>query len=166
MLFRSSLGNLFRATKGTARVSQTSSMNDNNGGGSTQVALSDFAVDSITHNHVFTYVIEGTNGHVGSTSSGIVPYFTTTLNSPVVRVDLQGQTYEVGDAVDFNVSTTVGGIPIYGRYIVTKSVITSPTGGSYVGPPYPPYPTTGYLDRKSTRLNSSHSQQSRMPSSA
>ena len=25
---------------------------------------------------------------------------------------------------------------------------------------------TGYLDRKSTRLNSSHSQQSRMPSSA
>ena len=39
-------------------------------------------------------------------------------------------------------------------------------GSGYVPPPPPEPVETVALDRKSTRLNSSHSQQSRMPSSA
>lgn len=85
------------------------------------------------------YTITGTNGHVGSASTGLVPLFTTTSGSPIVRVDLQGQTYQVGDVVDFNVSTTVGGITIFGRYIVSKSVITATSGGY-------PDPNVGYFE--------------------
>ena len=87
------------------------------------------------------YEITGTNGHVGSTSTGLVPQFVTTSGDGIVRVNLQGQTYAVGDAVDFNVSTTVGGIPIFGRYTVTESVITA-TSGSY------PDPNVGYFKFK------------------
>ena len=90
------------------------------------------------------FTITGTNGHVGFTSTGIVPLFTPTANSPIVRVDLQGQTYQVGDVVDFNVLTYVGGtsvtgIPVYGQYVVSKSVIVNPTG-SY------PDPNSGYFE--------------------
>ena len=85
------------------------------------------------------YTITGTNGHVGAASTGLVPLFKTTSGSPIVRVDLQGQTYQVGDVVDFNVSTTVGGITIFGRYIVSKSVITA-TSGAY------PDPNVGYFE--------------------
>jgi hypothetical protein len=84
------------------------------------------------------YEITGTNGHVGAPSTGLVPQFVTAINDGIVRVNLQGHTYAVGDAVDFNVSTTVGGIPIFGRYIVTESVITA-TSGSY------PSPNVGYF---------------------
>ena len=73
-------------------------------------------------------------------NNGLVPYFTTTNGSAVIRADLQGQTYEVGDAVDFNVSTTVGGVVIYGRYIVTESVKYD--GTNYAAAPVAPNPPT------------------------
>ena len=96
------------------------------------------------------YTIKATiNYHPGSWYSGLVPWIVTTIGSPTVTVYLQGHTYEVGDAVDFNVATVLGGVTIYGRYIVTESSITK-AGDLWQGPP--PYPTglgytpdTGYF---------------------
>ena len=59
-------------------------------------------------------------------------------------------TYAIGDIVKVAGSSDANGVPY-----VTKAATTDTPVGVVVG-----------IDRKSTRLNSSHSQQSRMPSSA
>jgi hypothetical protein len=57
-----SLGNLFRATTGTARTSQTVSLNARNASAGTEVSMMAFAVDSITINQpTFTYIVESTS---------------------------------------------------------------------------------------------------------
>lgn len=96
-----SLGNLFRATTGAARTSETSSLNNNNGNGGTQVSLSDFAVDSVTHNHVFTYVIEGT-------SETLTTSFGSAGSRHSTRVAGVANNYTVtsGDTGQFTVSGT------------------------------------------------------------
>jgi hypothetical protein len=56
-----SLGNLYRATQGTARTTQQVSMNAMNAAAGTQAAFTSFAVDSITRNlPTFTYIVEST----------------------------------------------------------------------------------------------------------
>jgi hypothetical protein len=56
-----SLGNLYRATQGTARTTQAVSMNAMNGSAGTTAAFTSFAVDSITRNlPTFTYIVEST----------------------------------------------------------------------------------------------------------
>jgi hypothetical protein len=56
-----SLGNLYRATQGSARTSQAVSMNVMNGSAGTTAAFTSFAVDSITRNlPTFTYIVEDT----------------------------------------------------------------------------------------------------------
>ena len=56
-----SLGNLYRATVGSTRTSQASSLNARNASAGTAVAFSSFAVDSITANlPTFTYIVEST----------------------------------------------------------------------------------------------------------
>jgi hypothetical protein len=56
-----SLGNLYRATQGSARTSQAVSMNAMNASAGTQAAFTSFAVDSITRNlPTFTYIVEST----------------------------------------------------------------------------------------------------------
>jgi hypothetical protein len=56
-----SLGNLFRATQGSARTSQAVSLNAMNGSAGTQAAFTSFAVDSVTRNlPTFTYIVEST----------------------------------------------------------------------------------------------------------
>lgn len=56
-----SLGNLYRATEGTARTSQASSLNARNGSAGTQASLGSFAIDSVTVNlPTFTYIVEST----------------------------------------------------------------------------------------------------------
>ena len=95
-----SLGNLVRATTGTARSGQ-SSLNSNNGNGGTQVSLSDFAVDSVTHNHVFTYIIEGT-------SETLTTSFGSAGSRHSARVAGVSNNYTVtsGDTGQFTVSGT------------------------------------------------------------
>jgi hypothetical protein len=57
-----SLGNLFRATTGTARTSETVSLNARNASAGTEVSMMSFAVDSITINQpTFTYIVESTS---------------------------------------------------------------------------------------------------------
>jgi hypothetical protein len=56
-----SLGNLYRATQGSARTTQAVSMNAMNAAAGTQAAFTSFAVDSITRNlPTFTYIVEST----------------------------------------------------------------------------------------------------------
>ena len=56
-----SLGNLYRATQGSARTSQAVSLNAMNASAGTQAAFTSFAVDSITRNlPTFTYIVEST----------------------------------------------------------------------------------------------------------
>jgi hypothetical protein len=56
-----SLGNLYRATVGSARTTQASSLNTRNGSAGTQVSLGSFAIDSVTANlPTFTYIVEST----------------------------------------------------------------------------------------------------------
>ena len=56
-----SLGNLYRATVGSARTSQASSLNARNASAGTQVSLGSFAIDSVTPNvPTYTYIVEST----------------------------------------------------------------------------------------------------------
>jgi len=56
-----SLGNLYRATTGTARTSEASSINARNGSAGTQVSFSSFAIDSVTPAlPTYTYIVEST----------------------------------------------------------------------------------------------------------
>jgi len=57
-----SLGNLYRATVGSARTSQASSLNARNASAGTAASFSSFAVDTITANQpTFTYIVESTS---------------------------------------------------------------------------------------------------------
>ncbi len=57
-----SLGNLFRATTGTTRTSQASSLNARNGSAGTQVSIGGFAIDSVTATPpTYTYIVESTS---------------------------------------------------------------------------------------------------------
>lgn len=56
------------------------------------------------------------------TSGGSLPEFVTTSGNSIVQVNLAGHTYLDGQAISFSVSTTVGGIVIYGTYIVQNVV--------------------------------------------
>jgi hypothetical protein len=56
-----SLGNLYRATVGSTRTTQASSLNARNAAAGTQVSLGSFAIDSVTPNlPTYTYIVEST----------------------------------------------------------------------------------------------------------
>jgi hypothetical protein len=57
-----SLGNLYRATVGSARTSQPSSLNARNASAGTSISIGAFAIDSVTVNlPTFTYIVESTS---------------------------------------------------------------------------------------------------------
>lgn len=88
-----SLGNLYRATQGSARTSQAVSMNAMNAAAGTQAAFTSFAVDSITRNlPTFTYIVEsttesatfsfGTQGSLhGARVGSVAANYTVTFNN-------------------------------------------------------------------------------------
>lgn len=63
-----------------------------------------------------------TNATSTVTNGGVVPQFVTTGGSALVTVNFPNHTYLLGQSVDFPVSTSVGGITIYGTYIVNSVV--------------------------------------------
>ena len=57
-----SLGNLYRATVGSARTTQSSSLNQRNASAGTAASMLAFAIDSITVNQpTYTYIVESTS---------------------------------------------------------------------------------------------------------
>jgi hypothetical protein len=60
------------------------------------------------------------------TNGGAVVVFDTVLDSPFVTATLVGHGYQVGDTFPVLVTTNVGGIPLYGNYII-QTVPTADT---------------------------------------
>lgn len=57
-----------------------------------------------------------------SSSSTVLPSFTTTSGSLTVTVNLPNYTYQVGQTFPVLIATTVGGISLYGNYVVQSLV--------------------------------------------
>ena len=53
-------------------------------------------------------------------NAGTIPAFTTTLDSAIVTVTLAAHLYLTGDTFPVLISTSVGGLTIYGNYVVTS----------------------------------------------
>jgi hypothetical protein len=104
-----SLGNLYRATQGSARTSQAVSMNAMNAAAGTQAAFTSFAVDSITRNlPTFTYIVE-------STTESATFSFGTQGSLHGARVGSVAANYTVSfDNANFSVGTaTLGASPSF-----------------------------------------------------
>ena len=104
-----SLGNLYRATQGSARTSQAVSLNAMNGSAGTQAAFTSFAVDSITRNlPTFTYIVE-------STTESATFSFGTQGSLHGTRVGSVAANYSVTfDNANFSVGTpTLGASPSF-----------------------------------------------------
>jgi hypothetical protein len=67
-------------------------------------------------------ITASSNGVAGVTSGGAVPAFTTLISTATVTVTIPAHGLVAGDDVVFPISTSVGGITIYGRYIVQSWV--------------------------------------------
>lgn len=76
-----------------------------------------------------TYTIDaGMIATAAGGPGGVVPQFVTTLGRSEVKVNFAGHTYQPGDLVSFPVSTDIGGITIFGTYVVLE---TGFSAGSY-----------------------------------
>lgn len=104
-----SLGNLYRATTGTARTSQASSINARNGSAGTQVSFGSFAIDSVTPNvPTYTYIVESTSETAGFTfgSAGAVHGTRVGSVSANYTVSFNNANFSVG-------SPTLGASPTF-----------------------------------------------------
>lgn len=103
-----------------------------------------YQIQTIIGTH--SYTITSATAATGSISNGGTVYsFATTINSATVTVTLANHGYSVGQTVSFLVSTTVGGLTIFGSYLVqtvggantftinAASQATSSTSGSING---------------------------------
>ena len=61
----------------------------------------------------------------GVTNGGVVPQYTTTNGSSVVTVTFPDHQYQDGDTYPALISTSVGGVTIYGNYIVANATTNS-----------------------------------------
>lgn len=80
-----------------------------------------YRIDTITG--ADSYTIEAQIAATATVANGgAVPEFTTTLGSASVNVELEDHAQVVGSTVVFPVSTSVGGVTIFGKYTVTGIV--------------------------------------------
>ena len=88
-----------------------------------------YIVTACTPNTSVSYASTETGAYVSGgiiSNNGVVPLLRTTTGSPFVNVVLPNHGLSVGDTFPILVSTTIGGIPFYGNYIV-QSVANSYT---------------------------------------
>jgi len=67
-----------------------------------------------------------------SVTSGVVPEFTTTNGSSSVKVVLPDHGYQVGDTFPILISTSVGGVVLYGNYLIKSLDTLNPTTTFYI----------------------------------
>lgn len=73
----------------------------------------------VTNVSPVTYNITAATAATSSvTAGGVVPLFSTSLNSPIVSVTLPNHGLQVGQSISFNVATTFAGVTIYQFYTV------------------------------------------------
>ena len=104
-----SLGNLYRATTGTDRTTQASSINARNGSAGTQVSFGSFAIDMVTPNvPTYTYIVESTTETAGFTfgSAGAVHGTRVGSVSANYTVSFDNANFSVG-------SPTLGATPSF-----------------------------------------------------
>ena len=77
------------------------------------------SISSTTYSIVSTDVLGAPFPAATTSTSGAVPQYTTTSGSSVVTVTLNNHTYQNGDSFAALISTTVGGVTIFGNYIVS-----------------------------------------------
>lgn len=70
-------------------------------------------------------IVAATRATATVANGGDLPEFVTTSGSSLVTVNFADHTYLVGQQIAFTVPTTVGGITIYGNYIVTQVVVAT-----------------------------------------
>lgn len=73
-----------------------------------------------TYNIIATDTLGLPLAATSTTTGGSISSFATTINDFSVTVTLTAHGYSVGDTATFLVSTTVGGITIYGNYVVAS----------------------------------------------
>lgn len=80
-----------------------------------------YAITTITGIH--SYEITAPQNATSTVSNGgVLPTFTTTINSPAVTVVLANHGYSVGSSFAVPTPTTVGGITVHGSYLVQTVV--------------------------------------------
>ncbi len=115
-----SLGNLYRATVGSARTSEAVSLNARNASAGTSVSIGDFAIDSVTANvPTYTYIVE-------STTETATFSFGSAGSKHGTRVGSVSANYTVSfDNANFSVGTaTLGASP---SFPITPAAIASST---------------------------------------
>lgn len=115
-----SLGNLYRATVGSARTTQAVSLNAMNASAGTSAAIGDFAIDSVTANvPTYTYIVE-------STTETATFSFGSAGSKHGSRVGSVSANYTVSfDNANFSVgSPTLGASP---SFPITPAAIASST---------------------------------------
>lgn len=117
-----SLGNLYKAWNGTARTSQSSSLNAANGMAGTAVSMSSFTFTGVTVTQPFTYIVENSSENVTFAFTGGSVAFDS-------RVKTQTANYYI--SVNDNTYFTVGSPASGGTTAITaKSLATAPYSGS------------------------------------
>ena len=89
------------------------------------VLYGQYAINSYVSANTYTIIARDIFGDpVAATSTvvsgGAVPNYGTTINSNIVVVTLANHGYEVGNTFPARIATNVGGVTVYGSYIVTK----------------------------------------------
>jgi hypothetical protein len=102
-----SLGNLYRATQGTARTSQAVSLNAMNASAGTAVSMSSFAFDSVAITQPFTYIVEATAENVTFAFSTQGVAFDNRIKGVAANY-----TVTVSDATYFSVGTKGASVAI------------------------------------------------------
>jgi hypothetical protein len=110
-----SLGNLYRATVGSARTSQASSLNARNASAGTSISIGAFAIDSVSRTPpTFTYIVESTSENA-----------TFTFGSPGTAHATRVASVAANYTVSFNNANFSVGTPSLGA---TPSFPVTPAG--------------------------------------
>lgn len=107
------------------------------------VLFGSYAVQDVIDSDTYT-INAAVAAASGSGPGGLVPEFSTVDTTPTVTVDLTAHGYAVGDIFPALVSTTVGGITIYGPYII--SAVNSADQFEIIAPTTATSTTSGFMN--------------------
>ncbi len=90
-------------------------------GGSTRIGQGTYYVDSLIDANNY-YLAIPLNNMTSGIVTGVTSLFTTTNTSQSVKVTLNSHSFAVGSVYNVYFSTTVGGITLYGNYVVVSVI--------------------------------------------
>jgi hypothetical protein len=108
-----------------------------------------YVVQTIVNSNQYT--ILASKNATSAVTSGITSLFTTTNTSSTVQVTLDAHGYSVNSIYTVNVSTTVGGVVIFGQYVVQSIIDANNFTITVVGSATSS--TTGYENNDKAQVN-------------